>query len=98
MSKDGYFIITSGEGGIVIKGPMSAEELLKRITPDEDEEEEDSIFLDKVPDFDSGYFSFPGKTPGEAQDLNPVLIIKGSIVVPQPKKVVATYALPEDER
>lgn len=80
-----YFVITCDEDGIDVR-PMSEKELLKSITPDKEGYTDlgnDLIFASEVPEIDKGYWI------GE----NKILIIKGEIVVPKPKKVVAQYEL-----
>lgn len=90
--KEGYFVIRSSEDGTSVDGPLTDIELLKRITPDKHGDTyygPELTFLEKVPEFDHGCF-------WNVNDENPMLIIKGSVVVPQPKTVVSTFKLPED--
>lgn len=76
---DNYFIITSGEDGINIRGPMTKSVLLRRLKSDYGE---DTVFLSEVPDIDKGCFL--GHSFG-------MVIIKGDIVVPKEKRVVTEY-------
>jgi hypothetical protein len=81
-----YFIISSGEDGISIEGPLSKDQVLDKF--------ETSWygplgeFYDKVPECEDGYFM--------RQDIDNerrLLIIQGKIVVPKPKTKVTAYDL-----
>jgi len=88
----GYFIVHGYEGPIHIEGPLSWQEVAKRITPDSKNEGDSYYgklhgFYDKVPEQDSGcWFKEGGK--------NKLLIIKGEIVVPKPSQVVTKFEEP----
>ena len=82
-----YFIITSGENGISIEGPLSNGEVTERITPDAagyTHYGKIDGFHDRVPKQDSGCFM------GREQKL---LIIKGEVIVPKAETVVTRYKL-----
>lgn len=84
-----YFVVLCSDDGTSIT-ELDIETLRERITPDPGNENMNYYgkngFLETVPEFDSGYFY-----PNELVDK--LLIIKGEIVVPKPKKVVETYDL-----
>ena len=82
-----YFLIRSGEDGIIISDELEEEELLAMITPDSEGYQPygSMKFLDKVPDIDRGYFI-------NCDDGSSV-IIEGEIVQPKPVKVVQKYEL-----
>jgi hypothetical protein len=86
-----YFIIHGYEGPIHIEGPLSWQEVEKRITPNPKEENlthygELDGFFDKVPEQDHGcWFRVSG---------NKLLIIKGEIVVPKPVAVATKFEEP----
>lgn len=85
---EGYFIVRSTEDGTRIEGPLTESEVISRITPDRQGWAyygENLEFLDRVPESDNGCWCVGG---------NPVLVIKGSIVVPQPVSAVTQYRLP----
>lgn len=71
---DKYYVITNSDGETMVE-EISKEELEKRLQPDE-RYYGNRDYLDKVPDLDTNYW-------GED-----VLIIKGSIVVPEAVEVV----------
>ena len=81
-----YFVIRNSDGDTHVE-PMSKEELMKGITPNEDGDTDyghiDNVtFFDKIhEDNDTNYW-------GEG-----ILIIKGEVVTPKPKKVVETYEI-----
>jgi hypothetical protein len=81
----GYFVLrVSDDGDVAFDGPLSSDELRKRITPDDDGETHYGRhvgFADHVP-------GFLGLLDGK------VLIIKGEVVVPQPVQTVTEYKLP----
>ena len=85
MSK--YFILSSGEDGTSISGPMPEEALLKYLQADLEDDEPHTI-LTKVPDSDKGCWM---DVPEDA-----ILIIKGDIVVPKKKQVVTKYTLDDE--
>ncbi len=76
----GYFVITGGEDGIRIDGPITKDEMLKRINEGYYGENE---FTDFVPSIDKGCFM------GDPR----ILIIEGRIVVPRAKKTVVQFDL-----
>lgn len=86
--KDKYFILTSTEDGIGIDGPMGAEEVSNRITPDKHGETYygtgELTFLTDVPDSSKGCWS-------GVPEYGVILIIKGSIIVPKKKTTVTTW-------
>lgn len=81
-----YFVISNSDGDTHVT-PMSKEQLEKGIFPDDDGNTDyghiDNItFLDAIPEnTDTNYW-------GEG-----ILIIKGDIVTPRPKKVVETFEI-----
>ena len=81
-----YFVITNSDGDTHVT-PVSKETLMKEITPDEDGNTDyghiDNItFLDAIPEnTDTNYWG------------SGILIIKGDIVTPKPKKVVETFEI-----
>lgn len=84
--KTGYFVIRGTEDGVRIDGPLPEAELLKRITPNPNEEGytyygKELEFSDVMPK-DFNYC-----------DSSLLVIIKGEIVVPKPKQVVNTYEI-----
>lgn len=82
-----YFIITSGEDGISIEGPLSNGEVTERITPDSAGYTyygKIDGFHEAVPKQDSGCFMESGKK---------LLIIKGEVIVPKAESVVTRYKL-----
>lgn len=85
---EGYFLITSGESGIRIKGPLDEAALRKLIEPDKHGDYYFGRPLDfqrKVPECDRGYFTDAGDRPA--------ILIKGEIVVPKAKTVATVYEL-----
>lgn len=81
----GYFIVRSGEDGTNIER-VTEEELLKRITPDADGYTwygEGLTFLPQVPQSDKGCWM--------TREENPLLVIKGEIIVPRATEVVTKY-------
>jgi hypothetical protein len=95
MSTTGYFLITRNP--IQIEGPLSWEELQRRILPDPENEGHTPArdgFFECVPDQDQGYFeSINGKRIDHDQECR-VLVIKGEIVVPKPATVVTKFEEP----
>mgnify|MGYP001565053098 CR=1 FL=1 len=87
-----FFVIHADEDGICISKPLTEEELLKRITPDEDGHtyydsyKGPPVFLDKIPEIDKGSFY---QAPEGA-----LVIIRGEIVVPSPVEVVKQFMIP----
>lgn len=82
-----YFLIKSDEDGTEIV-QLEAEELLKRITPDENGDTyygSGLEFLDKVPNSDKGCWMDMSE--------NAMLIIKGEIIKPKKIQVVSKYEL-----
>ena len=81
-----YFMIRNSDGDTHIE-PLTREELMKRITPDEDGNTyyghiDNITFLDAIPeDTDTNYW-------GEG-----IIIIKGDIVTPRPKEVVKSLEI-----
>ena len=76
-----YFIINNREGDTYVE-QVTKKELVERIQPEEGEEccyYGNVGFLDEIDNSDTNYW-----------DDN-ILIIKGEIVVPAPKKIVKTY-------
>jgi hypothetical protein len=86
--KHSYFIVRSTEDGTNIN-LVSGQELLDRITPDQDGETyygSELVFLDSIPATSKGHWD---DTPDNA-----VLIIRGEIVKPMPVDVVRKFKLP----
>lgn len=86
-STDAYFIITSGEDGLGIEGPLTAAEVEARITPDEHGSTyygSDASFASTIPKIDKGCFMAPEGT---------TVILRGTIVVPKPVQRVTKYTL-----
>lgn len=82
-----YFIITSGESGTRIDGPMSDKEVLTRITPDNEGTTyygRNIHFLVRIPHSDKGYWI--------AED-NSMIIIRGDITVPKVVTTAVKYEL-----
>ena len=82
-----YFLIHSGEDGINIEA-LTQEEVLKRITPNEDGETYygvDVEILKNIPSIDKGYFV--------TNKEDSILIIKGEIIVPRAVNMVTKYTL-----
>lgn len=89
-----YFIIHSGEDGISVSEPLSADEVKDRVTPDEngDTYYGTTGFHEEVPDQSDGHFWSSTPTADGAEDpADKLLIIKGSIVVPQAVEVVTKF-------
>jgi len=78
-----YFVIRDTEDRIKIE-QLSKEELLKRITPNENGEhywgDEELKFLDYIPKIEDGCFNEDG-----------IVIIKGEFIIPKPKIIVKKY-------
>lgn len=89
MSDDGYFIVRSGEDGTDIVGPLTEAQVLERITPSP--KHGDTYYgtnlsiLDQIPDSDKGCWM--------TRHDNPMVIIKGRIIVPKAKQVATEYEL-----
>ena len=81
---DSYFVLSSGEDGISIRGPYAWSKLSEMLNEGHWGQRG---FYDKVPDMDKGYFD-------ERDGQEKLLIIRGSIVVPQAKQVVTEWAEP----
>lgn len=81
-----FFVMHSGEDGISVNGPFDSETLRKRLNEDYWGAHG---FHDRVPEIDRGYFM-------EKEGQEKLLIIRGVIVVPQPRQVVTTWELPSD--
>ena len=90
--KSNYIVITCGESGIDVE-QLEKNELQERITPDEDGSlyYGDVEFLKDIPNADKGYFI------GVSGYKTQVVIIKGEIITPIPKKVVTEYELGDGE-
>jgi len=76
-----YFIISNSDGDTSVD-PVTKEELIKRITPEEGEGENyygNCGFLSKIDDIDTNYWG------------DNILIIKGEIIAPRPKEIVKTF-------
>lgn len=84
MSAAKYFVISSGESGIHID-ELTAAGLKKRIG--EDYYGTKDRFYGKLPRIDGGHFL-------ERDSETALLVIKGEIVVPTPKKVVTEFEIP----
>lgn len=83
--KVSYFLVWPGDDGTEIE-ELTKEELLKRISPDEDGDfyyGEEFKFLDKIPEIDKGDW-------GQVPD-NVAVVIEGKIVKPRSVKVVTKY-------
>lgn len=89
MNQEKYFVVTSGEDGISVDS-MSKEELEKRLREKyyTGDIGPDPTFLDKVPDIDKGYFFW---SRSDEEPENPILIIKGNILVPKAVQRVTEY-------
>jgi hypothetical protein len=84
-----YFVARNCEDGTTIEGPFTEAGLLRRITPNSDGETAYGPlegFHESIPKSDGGYW-----IDGGAYKL---LIIRGTIVVPQPDKIITTWKLP----
>lgn len=80
-----YFIVTSGEDGVSVDGPLEEEEVLRRITADDEGNTYYGVirkFLPKVPQ--------PTCDIGEEE----MVIIKGDVVVPKSVQTVTRYKIP----
>lgn len=82
---ENYFVIYCSESSTYIE-QVTKEELLKSITPNEDGDTdygkpENITFLD----------SMPKDINWQEDNPNTILIIKGQVVVPKPKKIVTEY-------
>lgn len=76
-----YFIISNSDGDTSVE-QVDKETLVDRIKPEEGEKfcyYGEVGFMDKIKDNDTNYWG------------NNILIIKGEIISPKPKKVVETY-------
>lgn len=83
-----YFIIRPqrDDGGASVDGPFGEEELLRRITPDRNGDSyygTNPRFCTELPNFDV-----------VADDDNPIVIVRGSIIVPKAVTVVTKLELP----
>jgi hypothetical protein len=81
-----YFIITSGEDGTSIEGPLVVEQAQSRIHDmiDGVDPENHPVFLEAIPDSDGSCWIAPE---------NSVVLIRGEIIVPKPQEVVTQYKL-----
>jgi hypothetical protein len=79
--KETYFVISPNEGDVMIH-PMSQEELIKKL--------EEEWWGSSVT-----FINSSNKRMSDLNDWNhtDIMIIKGSVVVPQPKEVVKTYVI-----
>lgn len=84
-----YFVITSGEDGIKIE-VISGKELEQRLNNNyyAGDTGPAPTFLDGIPHTDKGYFVWSRVSPA-----NPILIIKGDIVIPKTVERVTEYKL-----
>lgn len=83
MDQPSYFILRTCDDGPSFKGPLTEDEVLKRITPNKDGETyygPNLKFVTSVPDLDSSEKA--------------ILIIRGEIIVPKVAEVVTKMALP----
>jgi len=80
-----YFIVRSGEDGTSIEGPLTESEVLKRIEGRETYYGSNLTFLSEIPENDKGYW--------DTRHSNPILIIKGEIIVPGAVRVIEKYTL-----
>jgi hypothetical protein len=88
--QDRYYLIKSDEGGTAVREYKTVEDLLKDITPNEEEEGctaygSDLVFLTKMPDMSKGYF--------DGAPENSIVIIKGRVVVPKVVQAVTRYEI-----
>lgn len=93
--EDRYFIIHSGEDGIVIDGPLDAAGVADRIEPEEGLVGPSNYygthgFHSEVPQQDNGHFWSSNHREKPHEKL---LIIKGEIIVPQPVAKIVEYKL-----
>lgn len=86
-----YFILWCSEDGLRIDGPFAQDELLARITPDQDGGTyyNRTGFYSAIPESDKGYWL-------EREGSEKLLIIKGDVVVPTPKQTVVEWELPAE--
>ena len=70
-----YFILTSGEDGIHVEGPLSESEVQKELNGRVEgvKPEYHPVFLDRIPHIDKGYFS---------ASENTTIVIRGEIIIP----------------
>ncbi len=84
-----YFIVTSGEDGTKIEGPFDQQEVLKRITPDQNGSTHYGsglVCYKRIPDSDKGIWI--------GTSSNPMVIIKGDIVLPEVVTKITEFKLP----
>jgi hypothetical protein len=91
MSKDSYFVLTSSEDGISIDGPLTESALLKQIADYREDYDDEPRFYDRMPETDKCCFM---QRDGEEA----MLVIRGEIVVPQPKTTVTSWEMPKGGR
>ena len=94
-----FYIITGSEDGIKIGGPLTAAEVQERITPDKDGEtcygNTRLVFADKMPRTVEDFNDPRIVGRGAARDsCRLVVILRGSIVVPEAVARVTEYKLP----
>jgi hypothetical protein len=84
-----YFLIISGEDGLTAKGPLTKEQLLKEIDPEN--------WGSSILNFQSKLETRDGYLTGtvyHADSNNLAVIIKGEIIIPKVKEVIKTYDIP----
>lgn len=87
----GYFVIMSGEDGMTIRGPLTSEDLRRKLEPYPGEKHGyfgELHFLDEVPTIDKGCMMFSERKG------KPCILIKGEIVVPRAVEVVTKIEVP----
>ena len=84
-----YFIAMSDEDGTRIVGPLTKEELQAKIEPGEhgDYYYGSPAFLSAIPPNSKGYWNVSGVD----RKHTPMVIIKGTIIVPKPVEHVIKY-------
>ncbi len=78
---DKYYVIISSEDGEPSVKEMTKEQVLKMFVPNE------------YGDYYYGKREALSELPGDISNFDGVVIIKGEIVVPKPRKVVTEYEL-----
>lgn len=87
MSKEGYIVCTATVDGWGMSEVISSEEMskhLEEITKEADECDRTIKFCKSYEEFDPEYVS---------DGIEKVLVIKGKIVVPEPKEKVTVYEI-----
>ncbi len=79
MVTDEYFVISNTDGDTFVAGPLSKDELMKRLNP-KNEYYGDVNWLAAIQNSDTNYW-------------NGNVIIKGSIVIPQTKTVIESLTI-----